>query len=141
MSTIATLNDTQLRQRWPRLLWAVRWACVLTDDQASAAILLHKARALETSPDPQVRARGGNLAVIRTGIRARHAARAAAHNRDRTRVRERALQAFWSVVAEGYPQVRHASLSYDAAIDLLLAADAAIEQCVGTSAQSVSERS
>ena len=132
MGTMAPLTDAELRRRWPRLLWAVRWACVLTDDQASTAILLHKTCAPETSPDLQVRARGGNLAVIRSGIRARHAARGAAHNCDRTRIRERALQAFWSVVAEGYPQVRHASLPYDAAIDLLFAADAAIDQCVGT---------
>lgn len=120
----------ELRRRWPRVFWAVRWAGVLTDAQAEAVLLAHRAASSSHLSEDLIRA--GHLELIRAGIRNRHGARAARAHCQRTRIRERALQAFWSVVTEGYPEVRRGSLSYDAAINLMLAADAAIDCCASS---------
>lgn len=141
MNTLPALSQAEIRRRWPRLLWALRWSAMLSEEQALSVLILYKLCAQDRSMIEAVSARGGNRAVIRAAIRGRRGARRARRNGERTRIREKALQAFWCVVTEGYPQVRHASLPYDAAIDLLLAADAAIDRCVGPQPQRDSARS
>ena len=130
MNAIETLTLPTIQRRWPRLLRAVRWAGFLTEEQALAVLYAYKGCGLECSGLDIVAARGGNLMVIRAGIRGRRGAQEAKRNADRTRIREAALKAFWGVVAQGYPQLHVSGLTEDAALDLLLAADSAIDCCV-----------
>lgn len=130
MKVIATLTLPTIQRRWPRLLRAVRWAGLLTEEQALAVLYAYKACGLHCSGSDAVAARGGNLLAIRAGIRGRRGALESRRNGERTRIREAALAAFWGVVARGYPGLHVSVLSDDAAIDLLLAADSAIDSCL-----------
>ncbi|MCP5235351.1 MAG: hypothetical protein H6945_06385 [Zoogloeaceae bacterium] len=130
MNVIETLTLPTIQRRWPRLLRAVRWAGFLTEEQALAVLYAYKGCGLECSGLDIVAARGGNLMVIRAGIRGRRGAQEAKRNADRTRIREAALEAFWGVVAQGYPELEVSSLSANASLDLLLAADSAIDCCL-----------
>lgn len=133
MNVIETLTLPTIQRRWSRLLRAVRWAGFLTEEQALAVLYAYKGCGLECSGLDIVAARGGNLMVIRAGIRGRRGALQAKRNGDRTRIREEALEAFWRVVTHGYPQLQVAGLSENAALDLLLAADSAIDCCLARS--------
>lgn len=130
MASIAMLSLPAIKQRWPRLLRAIRWAGLLTEEQALVVLYGYKGCGLDCSGSEAVATLGGNLVAIRNGIRGRHGALASKRNGDRTRIREAALQAFWGVVARGYPELHASGLSSDAAIDFLLAADSAILRCI-----------
>lgn len=123
-----TLED--VARRWPRLLRAMRWAGPLTEPEAACAVLCYKGFGLIDSGSEALSHLGRNLQAIRGGINGRHRARKARRAGDRTRVIEAALEAFWAKVAESYPQVRVSGLSEDAALDLVLVADSAIDSCL-----------
>lgn len=131
MNVIDTLDVTDIKRRWPRLLRSVRWAGFLTEEQALVALYAYKGCGLEHSSCEAVSSIGGNLLAIRMGIRGRRGAAEAARNGERTRIREAVLEAFWGVVAQGYPDLHVSGLPADAAIELVLAADSAIDFCLG----------
>lgn len=125
-TTIEDLTLEAISRRWPRLLAAIRWAGLLSEEQALAVLYCHKSCALDCSGIPEVAELGGNLAAIRAGIRGRRGARAARRQGDRARVRDTGLQAFFAAIAAHYPEAAE-RLPDEITIDLVLAAGSVVD--------------